>query len=61
MLKKLTWLRNKRPDIKVMKSLKYVVNLKAGENKELTLKTLSQHRDEIHYIGVSAITVKCLS
>jgi len=44
-----------------MKSLKYAINLKAGENNEFTLKTLSQHRDEIHYIGVSAITVKCLS
>jgi len=40
-----------------MKSSKYAVNLKAGGNNEFTLKTQSQHRDEIHYIGVSAFTV----
>lgn len=44
-----------------MKSSKYAVNLKAGKNHEFTLKTLSQHRNEIHYIGVSAITVTFLS
>jgi len=44
-----------------MKSSKYAVNLKAGGNNEFTLKTLSQHRDEIHYIGVSAFTVTFLS
>lgn len=52
------WLRDKRPDIKLMKNSKYIVNLKAGEDNEFTLKTLNQHQNEIHYIGVSAITVK---
>jgi len=41
-----------------MKNSKYVVNLKAGEDNEFILKTLNRHQNEIHYIGVSAITVK---
>lgn len=34
------------------------MKLEAAKTNEFTLRTLGEHRDEIHYIGVAADTVR---
>lgn len=41
-----------------MRNESFSIKLTVGENHELALKTLSQDRDQLHYIGLSPIMVK---
>lgn len=52
------WIRDKRPDMEIMVDNEFAITLNAGEKYEFTLKTLGNHQDQIHYIGVSVDTVK---
>lgn len=52
------WLRDKRPDTEIMKDQSYSLTLTSGKKNEFKLKTLSKHRNEIHYIGLSIEMVR---
>lgn len=44
-----------RPNIEIMKNEYYTtVQLIAGHKYEFTLKTLGEHKEQLHYIGLYA-------
>lgn len=51
------WLRGTRPDIEILNDEKFATKIIAGEKYEITLKSLTKHKYQIHYMGLFAYAV----